>query len=144
MTSNACLLRENGMEPTDARLRILEALSGQHIALRAQDILKALRANGPFDKVTLYRTLEAFAERSIVQRHCAGDRTYRYCMPAPDEGMHSHFYCTRCGNMACLTGQHEPGMDILRPMDAAPLPGRLHAVEIRLDGICDACLSRQG
>lgn len=229
---SADLLHAAGLEDTQARRRILAALHAPHgttpVAVSAQDLLAVLRKDGPFDKVTLYRTLDLFTEHGIIQRHSAGDRSFRYCMagllqtlsqPFSQTGdqfpgrngdqfpgqngdqaahqttcgttrqtIHGHFYCTRCGTMACL---EMPQPDMLRllapsagpyaqdatspaaccgttltqtplhadagtvPLPSAPpqrdpaaqspaplsvLPGRVEAVEIRLDGICARCL----
>lgn len=134
-------LKECGMDATDARIRILTVFVTEKRALSAQDILESLRSHGPFDKVTLYRTLDLFADKGVIQRHSAGDRSFRYCMSSASHSTHSHFYCTKCGRMDCLPSQTHQLEQLHRAELTPLLPGRIEAIEIRLDGICDACLS---
>ncbi len=101
-------LHDAGLDPTEARLRILSAFPDAPRAVSAPELLEHLRKSGPFDKVTLYRTLDSFAEKGVVQRHNAADRTFRYCVPPEGNNVHGHFFCTQCGAMECLLTNMPP------------------------------------
>ncbi len=59
--SDSCNFRQclasQGLKLTAVRLAVLEALGDASRALRAQEILTAIRARRPVNKVTIYRIL---------------------------------------------------------------------------------------
>jgi Fur family transcriptional regulator, ferric uptake regulator len=59
-------LERQGLRATPVRLLILEILSEAPRALRAQEILEAIRLRRRVNKVTVYRILEDFTQRSMV------------------------------------------------------------------------------
>jgi Fur family ferric uptake transcriptional regulator len=91
--------------------------------------------------VTVYRSLDLLVEKRLVDRISAGDRSFRYGLaPNANHRPHAHFYCTGCGRMECLNPE-SPRLD-MEPVSPI-LPGVIERVEVRLDGICKACLGRQ-
>jgi Fur family ferric uptake transcriptional regulator len=75
---------------------------------------------------------------NLVDRISTGGRAFYYGM-APNENHrpHPHFYCTRCGQMDCLTPDSlNVDSNVLRKT----FPGRIDKVEVRVDGICKNCM----
>lgn len=130
------LLRQAGVEPTPRRLAVLAVLLAAGRALAPREILAGLSDQGALmNKVTLYRVLDLFVERGLTERHSSGDRSFRYCAAA--RSGHHHFYCLRCGAMRCL----DPSLVQLR---IAGLDGAaVTRLELRLDGVCPACLDEE-
>lgn len=129
------LLAKAGLEPTPNRLQVLTVLSGLGRAVSAPEILEEL--GQAMNKVTLYRILDLLVDEGLVFRHSSGDRAFRYCLGrSGTPGAHVHFYCTRCNQMDCLPLESIP-LDLGHV--AETLPMRVDNVEIRLDGLCEAC-----
>ena len=132
------LLKAADLEPTDNRLRVIEVVGNNSYPLSAADIYQTLERTSRINRVTVYRILDLLVTRGLVDRISTGGRAFYYGM-APNENHrpHPHFYCTRCGQMDCLTP------DSLN-VDSNPLrknfPGRIDKVEIRVDGICKNCM----
>lgn len=133
-------LARAGVEPTAARLAVGRALFREDRAFPAADLLRAVRAEMPVNKVTLYRILDLFVEHGLANRHSCGDRAFRYC-PGPrfSGRAHGHAYCVRCGRMECL-----PATGQLVDVEALgrSLSMEVVGVEVRIDGICAACRAR--
>jgi Fur family ferric uptake transcriptional regulator len=132
------LLKAADLEPTDNRLRVIEVVGNNSYPLSAADIYQTLERTSRINRVTVYRILDLMVTRGLVDRISTGGRAFYYGL-APNENHrpHPHFYCTRCGQMDCLTP------DSLN-VDSDPLrktfPGRIEKVEIRVDGICKNCM----
>jgi Fur family ferric uptake transcriptional regulator len=94
------------------------------------------------NRVTLYRILDRLVEKGLVRRLSASDRTFRYGLGGssrhPD---HAHFHCMECGAMECLDPELMP-FKVRSSRDLESL--NIQRMEIRLDGLCQACGSRDG
>jgi Fur family ferric uptake transcriptional regulator len=132
------LLDSAGLDATDNRIRVLEVIGNNSYPLSAADIYNTLGRNGSINRVTVYRILDLLVEHHLVDRISTGGRAFYYGMaPNANHRPHPHFYCTRCGQMDCLTP------DSLN-VDSGDLwktfPGRIDKVEVRVDGICKNCM----
>jgi Fur family ferric uptake transcriptional regulator len=132
------LLKAADLEPTDNRLRVIEVVGNNSYPLSAADIYQTLERTSRINRVTVYRILDLLVTRGLVDRISTGGRAFYYGL-APNENHrpHPHFYCTRCGQMDCLTPDSlNVNSDPLRKT----FPGRIEKVEIRVDGICKNCM----
>jgi len=132
------LLTSIELETTDNRLRVLEVVGNNGFPLSAGDIFKTLERSSSINRVTVYRILDLLVDHGIVERISTGGRSFYYGLAPNDyHEPHSHFYCTRCGQMDCLN----PGS---LSVESEPLwktfPGRIDKVEVRVDGVCKNCL----
>lgn len=91
------LLQQYDLKSTPARLAVLGFLDHER---RPQDVdtieghLKLEHEEA--DKVTIYRILDAFAERGLVNRLEFGEGKFRYELAGDD---HHHLICERCGSI---------------------------------------------
>ncbi len=85
------LLKEAKLKVTPARLAILEALHASKKPLSVQDLMKSLKG---IDSVTLYRTLESFADKNIIARILISQDRAHYEFV---HHHHHHIVCTKCG-----------------------------------------------
>src|SRR6202020_3581856 len=91
------LLKKTQLSVTDGRHRILELFLQQEGALSHGDIEK--KAGEKFDRVTVYRTLQAFLEKGLIHSIPSSDNSIRYALckedcsggQPPDD--HVHFIC---------------------------------------------------
>lgn len=132
------LLSAADLDPTDNRLRVLEVVGNNNYPLSAADIYQTLARTGSINRVTVYRILDLLVSHALVDRISTGGRAFYYGM-APNENHrpHPHFYCTRCGQMDCLTPD---SLNVDSHALRKTFPGRIDKVEIRVDGICKNCM----
>lgn len=132
------ILKKNNLSVTDSRRNILQLFLNQNAsALRHSDIEHALMG---LDRVTIYRTLQAFAEKGIIHSIPGSDGAARYalCKGGCEQGHHHddhvHFLCTRCGATQCLD-------DVLVPFVRMPDGFEAIKTEMVVSGICSKCRS---
>jgi Fur family ferric uptake transcriptional regulator len=124
------------LRPTPARLAVLETLGAAPRALRAQEILEAIRAQRRVNKVTVYRILEDFTRRGIIRRLALEGRVSHYELACEHRPPHPHFQCRTCREIQCL----EPAP--LTRMWAelqGPLGNRADHIDVRVQGLCHKC-----
>jgi Fur family ferric uptake transcriptional regulator len=104
-------------------------------AVRHSDIEKGIPT---LDRVTIYRTLQVFAEKGIIHSIPSLDGAVRYalCQSGCEEGHHHddhvHFVCSICGNTQCIEEVHVP-------MVALPPGFKPRQTEMVITGICNRC-----
>ena len=132
------ILKRSGVEATDNRRGVLEVIGNNTYPLSAADIFATLARNGAINRVTVYRILDLLVDKGVVDRISTGGRAFYYGLAPNDHHRpHPHFYCTRCGQMDCLTpGSLSVDTDSLWKT----FPGRIDKVEVRVDGICKNCI----
>lgn len=134
------LLQDGGLSPTPHRLIVIEIIGNSPSPLTPQEIFSTLERGHPMNKVTLYRILDLFLQKGLVERIPAGDRSYRYGLAPGDHHRHAHFFCSVCGAMQCLSSE---ALSIDVPSFQKRFPALIQKVDIRLDGICKECLKRR-
>jgi Fur family transcriptional regulator, ferric uptake regulator len=133
------LLKRNSLSITGSRKKILQLFLEQRGALAHGDIEK--KAGEKFDRVTIYRTLQAFVDKGIIHTIPTADNSIRYALCKDDcsEGHHHdhhiHFVCDVCGNTYCLD-------DIVTPDIKLPRDYSAEHVEVVVEGICKNCKTR--
>lgn len=90
------VLRKEGLKATTPRVRLLEALGREILPRSAVFIASKLKKT--MDAVTVYRSLEALAERGIVRRT---DFRHGHAEYELAEGRvhHHHLVCESCGTV---------------------------------------------
>ena len=99
------ILRRKHLSATDSRRKILSLFLSGNDALAHGDIEK--KAGEKFDRVTVYRTLQAFVEKGILHTIPTPDNSIRYalckdCTEGHHHDDHIHFLCDDCGTTYCL------------------------------------------
>ncbi len=132
------LLNTADLDATDNRLRVLEVVGNNSYPLSAADIFKTLERTCCINRVTVYRILDLLVAHGLVDRISTGGRAFYYGMaPNQHHHPHPHFYCTRCGQMDCLTPD---SLNVDSRALWKTFPGRIDKVEVRVDGICKNCM----
>ena len=108
-------LHAAGLRATAGRVAALVAIEAADRPLTHAE-LSALPGLAELDPITLYRLLDAFAERGLVHRVQGTDGTWRTAAQpraqAGCPGNHPHFLCEGCGAMTCLTDQPLPRVQV--------------------------------
>lgn len=131
------LLMLHDIKPTKNRLCVAKYLNDQEQPVTAPEMLTVIQQQISINKVTLYRILDLFEAHGMVLKHRADDRTFRYCLKESEQTAHCHFLCTECGTMACVS----PETVGINPELIQSNSYQISNVEIRIDGVCDACNS---
>ncbi|MHC4155051.1 MAG: Fur family transcriptional regulator [Planctomycetota bacterium] len=128
------LLGSAGLRRTGPRLAVLGALLGARKPQTADQI--AARLSPPAaNRVTVYRTLEAFLEAGLVHKAFLDERTWHFELAhnCTQSQCHPHFTCTDCGDTNCLT-------DVNLPLAKSPGKGFvIHRQRVQLEGLCPKC-----
>jgi Fur family transcriptional regulator, ferric uptake regulator len=130
------LLRKSQLSVTGSRRKILELFLQYDGALSHSDIEK--KASEKFDRVTVYRTLQAFVERGLIHSIPTPDNSIRYalckddCTGGQHRDDHVHFICNTCGNTVCLEEVVVPGIKL-------PRGYIVQQVEMLVSGVCKSC-----
>jgi Fur family ferric uptake transcriptional regulator len=96
-------LREQGLRATTQRLLILETLRDSAGHITAEQIYQRVVDRLPsLSIVSVYRTLEFFADRGIATRTNFGDRAVQWEWFGGSE--HHHLLCRACGHRQEISG----------------------------------------
>ena len=129
------LLRRSHLSVTDSRKKILSLFLQSGDALSHGDIER--KAGEKFDRVTVYRTLQAFVEKGIIHTIPTADNSVLYalckdCKEGHHHDDHVHFVCDNCGTTICLDGVVAPRIDL-------PDGYTAHSVQVVINGVCKNC-----
>ena len=130
------ILKKNRLSVTASREKILNLFLDQTGALAHGDIEK--RAGEKFDRVTIYRTLQAFVEKGIIHTIPTADNSilYALCKDDCEEGHHHdhhvHFVCKQCQHTYCLD-------NVVTPDIKLPSGYSAKQIDVVVEGICKQC-----
>jgi Fur family transcriptional regulator, ferric uptake regulator len=134
------LIETHGLDPTPNRVRVMEMIGNNPSPIRAQEIFTTVRRTAEINRVTVYRILDLLVERGLVARLSGGGRSRVYGI-APNENhpAHPHFHCRNCDLLQCL----QPGSLKVDVEDyQRSFAGEICGVDVRVEGICSACLKK--
>lgn len=139
-TRTADRLRERGLRPTKARLRILRELVGRQDHPSAEALLESLRGSGePLSTATLYQNLNAMADAGLIRRFSGAEGVMRF---EANLDPHHHLVCARCGRVLDAFVDEEQ-LRRLQPVDVVtgePIAGwELQTVQLEVQGLCPVC-----
>jgi Fur family transcriptional regulator, ferric uptake regulator len=94
------------LKRTRGRMRVLDLLLRSAAPLSQPEILTHKKTAG-MDRVSIYRTLQAFLSKGIAHRVDVGDRLWRFAVCRHTQAGHAghchpHFTCKYCGAVECL------------------------------------------
>ena len=127
-------LRERKLKATPIRVELLKLLSDNGSALPYSDIQKHLKS---FDRVTLYRTINALIDSGIVHKaYTTGDEIYyalcsQGCSRHCHNHEHIHFKCSKCNEVSCL--HIDQAIKISIP------EYEINEVSVEVSGVCKKC-----
>lgn len=130
----ADFLRERGIQPSQQRIRIYEALAAVKTHPSADTIHRALSPEMPtLSRTTVFSTLDLFAKSGVAQRLALSGSELRY---DADLSRHVHFRCRSCGEVSDLAGLRAP------PPPKAPEGYLVESSQYYAEGLCPACAAK--
>ncbi len=128
------LLKDRKLKVTSTRLTVLSIIYEYPKAIPYSKLQKALHN---FDRVTLYRTLNALTENGIIHKAMVDENENFYalcssnCTSEIHNHKHVHFKCKHCKEVSCV--QSDNAIDF-------SIPGYfVENFEIEATGICKGC-----
>lgn len=95
-------IKDLGIKSTNSRVAVLNFLEKAEKPYDVQAIIEYLRASGlSTDQATVYRILDLFYKKGIVQKIELGEGKYRY---EKTQAHHHHLICTNCGSIEDVSG----------------------------------------
>lgn len=134
------MMREQGLRPTKARLRILKLLLEGHNHLSAEEIQEYLRDQGyRIGLATLYQNLSRLTEENLLVRFNGRDGLIRYDATLEP---HHHVHCLKCGRITDVQ-VHEDQLRNLQPVSleagSSLQEWDLQELHLELRGLCPSC-----
>lgn len=130
------LLTNSGHRITTPRRAVFRVLAHAENPLAIAEINQQ---SGSIDRVSVYRTLELFAQLGIVDIIYVGWKK-RYELADPFRAHHHHIVCTKCGRITAIeNSQLERLIHDIADTHRHSLTG--HHIELR--GTCSSCGSRE-
>ncbi len=131
-TEDKTLLRTYKLKATVPRAGVLSLLRASKKPLSAQDIIGKLKK---IDSVTVYRTLEQFAECGLISRvNISKERAYYEYV----HSHHHHVVCTGCGKMEdiknCATTTSEKTV-----LKSTKKFAQISSHSLEYFGLCNSC-----
>ena len=127
------ILKSHKLRVTDGRIDILDFFLRQNRTMSFKDLEEEFKNS---DRVTLYRTLNAFTENGVLHKipDDSGFATYGLCHDSCDSEDHRHdhmhFKCNECGTIECL----EQNIPVIK------IPGyQVKEADLILKGVCKTC-----
>ncbi|MBK3519791.1 Fur family transcriptional regulator [Carboxylicivirga marina] len=131
-------LRDRKLKATPIRVELLQLLNENEAALPYSEIQKHLKV---FDRVTVYRTINALIDSGIVHKaSTSGDEVYyalcsQECSSQCHKHEHIHFKCTQCHKVSCIHAHHSLNINIPEY--------QINEISIEIEGVCKKCLTKQ-
>lgn len=129
------LLHSRQLSATESRRKILALFLHSTDALTHGDIEKEVGER--YDRVTIYRTLQTFAEKGIIHSIPTADNSIKYalckeCEEGHHHDDHVHFICSTCHKTICLD-------DVVSPRIDLPAGYVAETVQVVINGVCKEC-----
>ncbi|MEX0967642.1 MAG: transcriptional repressor [Bacteroidia bacterium] len=129
------LLKDRKLKATPTRVEVLSIISGFESAVPHSEIQKSLQ---DYDRITLYRTLNALMDKGIIHKALSDENETFYalctnqCTTINHNHKHIHFKCISCQEVTCLQAEH--------PVNISVPDYIIHTIEIAATGLCQKCI----
>lgn len=126
-------LREAKLQITPARIAILELFQSHDAPLDAQRVMDLLQKDLSIDRVTVFRVLKTFVDKTILRKLEFGEGKARYELNSEE---HHHLICEKCGRIDDIPHYGNPTLDN-EIKDMKGFLVKSHSVEYF--GLCKNC-----
>lgn len=130
-------LREKGIKNTRAKSLLLYTLKNAEAPMDVNSLHLACQKETSVNLVTVYRTLQQFHEKGLVEEFVGKDGVSQYEYIPKGSTAHPHFQCEKCNRVFCL---EELGFDDLLNFSHMAKQHKVNSINITLNGICEECL----
>ena len=131
-------LREKGIKNTRAKGLLLHILKNAEAPMDVNSLHRACQKETSVNLVTVYRTLQQFHEKELVEEFVGKDGVSQYEYLQKGSIAHPHFQCEKCNRVICM---EELGFDDALYFSNMAKQHRVNSINITLNGVCEDCLS---
>lgn len=129
-------IKNTGLRCTKVREEVLGLLIEVAHPISHADIFSRKKFTD-FDRVTIYRTLDAFFKVGLIHQIKGSDGISRFGVNFNHSknkcsGNHIHFLCSFCNQMTCLSEQPLPWIDV-------PKGSEIYSKQLVVYGKCSKC-----
>lgn len=129
-------LKEKGIKNTRAKSALLHILKTNKKPMDVNTLHHECEKITPVNLVTVYRTLQQFHEKQLVQEFIGKDSATQYEYINQNTKAHPHFQCEKCNKVFCLG---ELGFDDALYFSSMAKQHEVHTINITLNGTCKDC-----
>lgn len=129
-------LKQKGIKNTRAKHALLHILKNNKAPMDVNTLYKACEKTTAVNLATVYRTLQQFHEKHLVQEFLDKDSITQYEYVDRNSRAHPHFQCEKCNTVYCLG---ELGFDDALYFSNIAKRHKVTSINITLNGICEQC-----
>lgn len=130
-------LRQKGIKNTKAKSNLLYILKKSTGPVDVNTLHTQCQENTSVNLVTVYRSLQQFHEKELVQEFLGKDGVMQYEYIRKGAKAHPHFQCEKCNKVMCLG---ELGFDDALHFSNMAKQHKVKSINITLNGVCEQCL----
>lgn len=131
-------LKAKGIKNTKAKNILLHILKQNQSPMDVNTLHQMCQKETSVNLVTVYRTLQQFYEKGLVQEFLRKDGVMQYEYIGHGFKAHPHFQCEKCNRVICLD---ELGFEDALYFSHMAQQHKVNSIHITLNGVCEACLS---
>jgi Fur family transcriptional regulator, ferric uptake regulator len=128
------ILTKHHINITKTRIALLESFLQSSEPLTLKDFYSDSMPE--LNRISIFRTLKLFLHKKIIYRVHTTERTSRYLLRRSTTSVHSNFICRICKKVMPVNTIDLPEVEL--PEDFTQ-----QNIEIIIEGLCDACKSKQ-
>ena len=129
-------LKEKGIKNTRAKSALLDILKSNNSPMDVNTLHKECKKVTSVNLVTVYRTLQQFHEKKLVQEFLDKNSVTQYEYISQNSGAHPHFQCELCNRVFCLG---KLNFDDALHFSNMANKHKVNTINITLNGVCEKC-----
>lgn len=129
-------LNQKGIKNTRAKSTLLYILKTNQKPMDVNTLYNECKKTTSVNLVTVYRTMQQFHEKQLVQEFLNKDSVAQYEYIDKDSSAHPHFQCKKCNRVFCLG---ELSFDDALYFANMAKKHQVDSINITLNGTCDEC-----
>lgn len=129
-------LKAKGIKNTRAKSTLLHILKNNKAPMDANTLHKECEKVTSVNLVTVYRSLQQFHEKQLVQEFLGKDSVTQYEYIDQNAKAHPHFQCEKCNTVFCLG---ELNFDDALYFSNMANNHKVSSINITLNGVCQNC-----
>lgn len=133
-------LQKKGIKNTRAKSTLLHILKNNKAPMDVNRLHKECQKTTSVNLVTVYRTLQQFHEKRLVQEFLDKDSVTQYEYINQDSQAHPHFQCEKCNAVFCLGAL---SFDDALYFSNMAKKYQVNTINITLNGVCAECLKEK-
>lgn len=133
-------LKAKGMKNTRAKSTLLHILKKSKRPIDVNNLHKECEKITAVNLVTIYRSLQQFCEKGLVQEFHGKESATKYEYIDHNAKVHPHFQCEVCDRVICLEKLNSDAMLYLSNMAQGH---KVSTINITFNGICENCQNKE-